>query len=351
MTIVYIVEDITIRGGVERIVSDKANRFAQLGHQVHIVSVFHSAEAPLYAIDTRISLHSLDVARSRHHTLPESLRIFAQACWRYNRLIRTLHPDVCFYAWILGALLLCTSLHPGRKIYEQHSAYDITPYKPLLRWMQRRADTVVCLTQGDARNFTVARQVRVIPNFTPIPTIQVSDYTVHRAVAMGRLIEVKGFDRLIDAWSQVIGQHPDWQLDIYGEGEWRKRLQQQIDQLHLGHSIHLCGITQHVSETLAQYSLQLVTSHNEGHPMVLCEGQAVGLPAICFDFQYGASEVIVGDRNGWLIPQDNLPAFCKALHSAMSDSDLLQQKGIQARQLAQRFSPDTLFPLWIDFLQ
>lgn len=38
-------------------------------------------------------------------------------------------------------------------------------------------------------------------------------------VAVGRLVEQKGYDRLIAAWNLIALQLPDWKLQIYGEGE------------------------------------------------------------------------------------------------------------------------------------
>ena len=43
----------------------------------------------------------------------------------------------------------------------------------------------------------------------------------------------KGFDILIRCWKEIDKAHPDWRLDIYGEGSLRESLQQQIDQLGL----------------------------------------------------------------------------------------------------------------------
>lgn len=350
MRIVYIVEDITIKGGVERIISDKANRFVREGHHVCIVSVYHSENTPHYPIEKDIELRCLEVNRSRNHTPLETLRIFSQSICRYNRLIKNLHPDVCFYVWILGALLLVFTNHEGRKIYEQHSAYDITPYKLLLRWVQQKADAIVCLTQGDALNFNKSKKVEVIPNFTSIPDVCVESYSTQKAIAVGRLIPIKGFDRLIDNWKKINGSFPDWHLDIYGEGPEKEHLQQQIDKLQLSNTVHLCGGTSDIVSEMAKHSLFCITSHNEGLPMVLCEAQAVGLPAVSFDFNYGASDIITDGKNGWLVPQDDNETFVKVLHEALSSAEKRELFGTSARKMAERFSPEAIFYKWNNLL-
>ena len=53
--------------------------------------------------------------------------------------------------------------------------------------MERKADAVVCLTHDDAKEFQLAKNVYVIPNFINIPHQKVKDYSCKKAIAVGRL--------------------------------------------------------------------------------------------------------------------------------------------------------------------
>ena len=86
------------------------------------------------------------------------------------------------------------------------------------RRIEKKADVVVTLTNGDAKEWMKAKRVEVIPNFTVMPVVKQSACDNKRVIAVGRLEWQKGFDRLIDAWAIVSQQHPDWQLDIFGSG-------------------------------------------------------------------------------------------------------------------------------------
>lgn len=56
---------------------------------------------------------------------------------------------------------------------------------------------------------------------------------LQKAIAVGRLEQQKGFDRLITCWKDVAKLYPDWQLDIYGTGSLYHILQEQITNLGL----------------------------------------------------------------------------------------------------------------------
>ena len=98
-----------------------------------------------------------------------------------------------------------------------------------------RLDLLSTLTEGDAaayRKLLKGRtRIEVFPNAVP-------DVGGHRAalddkvvVAAGRLVRQKGFDRLLPAWAEVVQEHPDWKLKIYGSGGERDSLQRQIEEL------------------------------------------------------------------------------------------------------------------------
>jgi len=350
MNIIYVLEDITVRGGIERILCDKANLFTEAGHNVHIISVYYSENSPLYPLNEKITLHALNVRRSADHSMRETLRILYQSFVRYNRLIGALKPDICFYVWVTGAWLLASSLHRGKKIFEQHLAYEATPYKSLLNLAVRRADTVVCLTHEDTPNFSHAKQLKVIPNFIHPISQQVQDYRVKRAIAVGRLEKIKGFDRLIHCWKQLGEEFADWHLDIYGTGPEQASLEQEIETLQLSGNIHLRGVTSNIGEALSEHSLQVVSSHFEGQPIALCEGQAAALPAVAFNFRNGASEIIENVVNGWLVKQDDEASFCIALCEAMRSAEERKKRGTKALEMSSRFSRETIAPQWIQLI-
>lgn len=356
MNIVYIIEDYSENGGVERIVSMKANLLAsKYHHQITLISVYQDQRPQLYPLDPNVNLQLLNVpfatkAHSSIKLLCNRIKTLLIAAHRLNKAIKQINPDVIFFTTTLGALLLPLCKTHAKKIYESHSSRPFTPYHRFFKWMERKADLVVCLTKDDAKEYAHAKKTCVIPNFISLPQHTVKNYGSKKAIAVGRLEYPKGFDRLINSWKQVAKQHPNWHLDIYGEGSLHKKLQEQISSLNLSKHVTLCGRRENMMEIYPNYSLHVMSSHYEGQPIVLIEAQACGLPSVTFDFKYGAKDIIRNEKNGILVEQGNEEAFTNAISKMLSDAKLREKYGENAIQVGKLYSEEVIFQKWINIL-
>lgn len=356
MKIVYVIEDFYICGGVERIVSEKANILcSQYGYEVTLLSIYRDTPCQSYPLNEKVKLVELDVPMAdKNGKFPKRtlsrISTLLKAAERLNVAIRKINPDIVFFATTLSALLLPLCRTKAKRVFESHSAKIFTPYNKLFFAMERCADRVVCLTQDDAKEYRHAKQTVVIPNFIDAPPHTLTDYGTKKAIAAGRLEHVKGFDRLIDCWKQTADKHPDWQLHIYGDGSCRQNLQQQINHLKLSNNVILCGRCNNMIEKYTDYSLFLMTSRYEGQGMVLIESQACGLPCVTFDFKYGARDIVENQRNGLLVEQDDTEAFCKAMDKMMASETLRKAYGQEARNTLCKFSQNKIMGQWIKLI-
>lgn len=356
MKLVYVVEDFSENGGVERIVSIKANLLAsKYHHQVTLISVYQDQRPQLYPLDPNVNLLLLNVpfatkANNSIKQLCHRAQTLLIAAHRLNKAIKQINPDVIFFTTTLGALLLPLCKTHAKKIYESHSSRPFTPYHRFFKWMERKADTIVCLTEDDAQEYKLARNVMVIPNFIQLPSTIVKDYNCKKAIAVGRLEYPKGFDRLINSWYEIAKLYPDWHLDIYGEGSLHDKLQEQINSLNMSKHVTLCGRRENMMDIYPNYSLHVMSSHYEGQPMVLIEAQACGLSSVTFDFKYGAKDIIRNERNGLLVEQNNKEAFTNAICQMLSDAKLREKYGENAVKTGKLFSEEIIFNKWINLL-
>ncbi|WP_417097304.1 glycosyltransferase family 4 protein [Leyella stercorea] len=357
MKIVYIVEDFAENGGVERIVSLKANELStKYGHDVTIVSVYKDERPVLYSLDKSIGFVRLDVpfatkSHRRIATLASRLATLARAASRLNKAVKRLDPDIIFFTTTLGALLLPFCRTKAKRVYESHLARPFNPYQQLFWLTKRSADAVICLTKGDMHAFGDGKNVRLIPNFIEQPKRSVADYGRKKAIAVGRLENQKGFDMLIDCWKRVAEQHPDWHLDIYGVGSLHDKLQEQIDQLHLNDYITLCGRSNNIMDVYPEYSLHIMSSRYEGQPMTLIEAQACGLPSVVFNFKFGAADIVQNGVNGIIVEQDDCKALSEALCKMMSSEDMRKKYGQNAFEVGKQYFKNNVFSKWIELLE
>ncbi|WP_442110276.1 glycosyltransferase [Pseudomonas sp. NUPR-001] len=124
--------------------------------------------------------------------------------------------------------------------------------------------------------------------------------------AVGRLVDSKGFDNLLDAFAQARQQRPDMHLVILGEGNQRSVLESRIQALGLETSVTLQGHCRQMSTLYRAFDWVLIPSRSEGLGLVLQEAVMADVPVLCselpvFREQLGEAGcyVRVGDVAAW----------------------------------------------------
>lgn len=195
-----------------------------------------------------------------------------------------------------------------------------------------------------------AERVHVVPN--AVWVLPDAAASVARAgdqqtvVAMGRLVDLKGFDLLIRAFAMVAGRHPSWKLTIHGEGPERQGLESLVSTSGLGNRVSLPGYTRDPAAVFAGADLFVLSSRTESSPLVLVEAMACGLPVIAFDCPSGPSEVITAGVDGILVPAEDVDSMARALDTLMSDATTRATLGVAARDVRDRFGPDAVMRQW-----
>jgi glycosyltransferase involved in cell wall biosynthesis len=169
-----------------------------------------------------------------------------------------------------------------------------------------------------------------------------------RVCSIGRLVDKKGFETLIDAVALARQAGTELALDLYGEGPLRAELQARIDGHGLGDSVVLCGerTQQQIHELLPTYDLFALTpcvtddGDRDGLPTVLVEAMACALPVVTTDVA-GIPDLVEDGRNGLLGPERDPQWTAQALQQLAADPALRARLGAAARRtVEERFDLD-----------
>ncbi|MET9496334.1 glycosyltransferase family 4 protein [Streptomyces sp. NPDC006552] len=212
-------------------------------------------------------------------------------------------------------------------------------------------DAFVTVSEADAAQYRAALpQVRTtltcVPNGVAARDVEVSSRDSKVIVAAGRLIPVKRYDRLVDAFAEVAGEHPDWTLRLYGRGPEKDRLRARIDQLGLYERVVLMGPVSPIETEWAKGAIAAVSSDMESFGMTIVEAMHCGVPVVATDCPHGPGEIITHGENGLLVPvregDAGVTAYADALRLLMADAPLRDRLGQAARARAGDFAPATV---------
>src|SRR5690606_8206234 len=119
-------------------------------------------------------------------------------------------------------------------------------------------------------------------------------------VALGRLVDLKGFDLLIRAFAMVAEAIPGWSLEIHGEGPERPALEALAHALGVGERVRLPGYARDPHAVLRDAGLFALSSRLEGSPNALIDAMADGLAVVAFDCEAGPRELLRDGEDGVL---------------------------------------------------
>lgn len=341
MKLLYVIEGISQKGGLERILVDKMNALVETAcdtDSITLLTVWKGQETPAYRLDSRITHYSLDIPQPQGRV--GFLLALARILRRYNQMLSQLNPDVVIHFRAIGAFLIGYANHQCRTIFESHGVRYSNNHLWLYPRMERRVDTIVCLTQGDRAEYLSlgrSRDVRVIPNFSNLRPVGIPDYSNQHCIFIGRYCPQKAPDRLLALWKRINQNHPDWKLDIYGDG-WPQMSED---------SICCHGRTENVAAAMHRGSILLLTSHTEGFGLCILEAMKCALPVVSLDTPYGPSDLIENGVTGFCTPYHDDQAFVHATETLIQNQTLRQQMGQAGQQRAQRYDQLYIIPQWL----
>lgn len=363
MKIMYITDTLALWGGIERVLSCKANELAEhYGYHVRFVTTNQGHHPLLFHLAEGVSHVDLDIRFHRQYEYGIFKRIvFMHRMKRLFKIrlrneIDQFEPDVVVLITLKYASIVRKVVRDIPLMVESHSSFnsDLYDHASLLSRMNtsynrrclKRASGIVALTEKDAKNWqAINPRCFVIPNIVQLNDTGIySDCRSNHAIFVGRFTHQKDIDSLLAVWVIVNRKHPDWHLDLYGDGELKVYYQEKIDKMNI--NIHVHHPESSIFQRYIESSMLLLTSLYEPFGLVLPEAMSCGLPVVAFDCPYGPADIITDGVDGFLIKDRDIEAFADRVCQLIESEELRCQMGKQGVVSSQRYRADRIMPMW-----
>lgn len=370
LKIVYCTPALYMAGGVERVLTLKANYFAEhFGYDITIILTEGKDKPLFYPLSDRIKIVNLNVNFEELWTSSFVKKVFVylskQRIFKKRLTAELMHirPDITvsllrreinFINDIKDGSKKIGELHVNRANYRNFEEGDANFIKNLFAkfWMRslvshlKQLDKFIVLTEEDKASWTELSNVEVIPDPLAFDIAEVSPMKAKRVIAVGRYVYQKGFDLLLQAWAKIEKHFPDWELAIYGMGD-RSPYENLARQLGVDmNRCHLNGSTQNIKKEYLESSLFVFSSRFEGFGMVLIEAMACGLPVVSFDCPCGPKDIVSHDEDGLLVPSGDIDKLANAMSQLMDSYELRHQMAKNAICNVRRFQIDEIADRW-----
>jgi len=346
--ICFFISDISKIGGTERVCTEVANRLFIEGFQVQVLSMYNAK--PFFKLLPGIKVASVLAKRVNRFLIPYTV-------WEIRKKFEVIKPDIVID--VDSALFLYTRIATIKMqlkiVIWEHFNFKFANQSLARRVSRKMAlkygDAIVTLTEKDRevwRKYAPNKHIVSIPNPSPLAPSRINEHERKQIVlSVGRLTAQKGFDILLNVWAKV-NQHVSsgWMLYIIGSGEWKNRLESQIQKARLQASVKLIPATGEIENYYRQAAIYCMTSRFEGFPMALLEAQSFGLPLLSFDCETGPSEIITSGYNGLLVKNGDVDAMASELTMLIERAEIRTNFGTNAKKNAEQYQIDHIIKLW-----
>ncbi|HET8804193.1 MAG TPA: glycosyltransferase [Aequorivita sp.] len=341
--ITCIIHSLTI-GGMERVMSLLLNDFSgRKNVQLDLILIGRTREIS-YCIPKNITIHSPDFKFNDNKRVYHTIKTI----WFIRKTLKKLKPDtILSFGEFWNNLVLLSAYGLPYPIFISDRSQpnkNLGKVQNFLRnTLYPKASGFIAQTQYAAENAKRKdRNKNICAIGNPVRQVIQKSAVYSRekmVLSVGRLIKTKHFDDLIRMFVEL--DQPDWHLVIVGGNAKR---QDQLSELYklimtLGaeDKVTLTGEVRNVEEYYQKASIFAFTSSSEGFPNVIGEALSHGIPVVAYDCMAGPSDLIIHNKNGYLVKTHNHKEFKKKMRSLMQDEQRRMELAKNAKPSILKF--------------
>ncbi|NRT70245.1 glycosyltransferase family 4 protein [Clostridium beijerinckii] len=264
-----------------------------------------------------------------------------------------------YYSLLVGII---SNKLKAKTIGWQHSSYHAyLENKRRYYWNQNqlfkeyipKLDKCIVLTKEDSRLYKEKLNVNCDVIYNPLSFhSEVKSKCNNKSIIfVGRLVEAKGIDLLIEAFSIVHQKKNDWILKIVGDGPDRKKVIKYIDKYNLKDNVILVGMSDDVKQHYIESSIFVSSSRWEGFGLAITEAMECGLPVISFA-NSGPREIINQNNiNGILLKNNDVYKLAEVIIDLIENKEKRIKISKESLKRASDFKLDRIVDKWNEILK
>ena len=349
MHIVYLIERIDIKGGIERSLTVRVNYLIKkYNYNITLICTEKKTGIPAYKLNPLVNIIFLENLTSKQTVYGRVLLRLKQ-----TKVILNLNPEIIistkytlhnvFFRTLRTKAKLISELRETKENYNLNRNNSLkSRLNTYIRdYIFRKQNLLIVLTNADKKNWGFDN-IKVIPNPKTIESNIVSPLTNKQVLAVGRLETVKGFDKLIDVWYIVTKKHPNWKLKICGEGSEYSNLIKKVELLNIEDHITITNKSIPIIPEFLNSSIFVLTSQFESFGNVMVEAKVCGVPIVAFDAPNGPREIIIDNKDGFLIELNNIDSMANKINYLIENPNIIKKMGIIGKVNSNKYDVETI---------
>jgi len=365
---------------VPAFVHELAKKIVDLGMEVHVVSPHHAvatcdeklegifvhrfrympSKLEILAGGAGMPQKLQDSLTARMQLLPYMLSSFFKALKvSIKNRVDIIHAHWFFPSGLIGVLVK-KLVHRPLVLTGYGVEFFLVKHKyrwlsPLMRWIASNADECVFISNAvreAARNVGLRKSI-VIPygvDTEKFTSMRLERWMVNALkkkykicgektiLAVGRLVERKGFHFLIEAMPSILKSSPHSVLVIAGNGPEKRFLRNQAHKLGLDDKVKLISdvpqsdllLLYNICDVFVLPSIVDEKGDQEGFGIVLCEAMACGKPVVSTRTG-GIPDIVKDGENGILIEQKSVEQLSSAIIKLLKNGALSRKFGMSGK--------------------
>ncbi len=342
-------------GGLERSCINLYDLLTDLGHKVEIIclspEVDFEFEGSLYYVKNR----SNSKLFSRIHSFYKLRKHLKNKNFDYiidNRIRTSSFKELIYLHYIYRDISTIYMVHSSK------TDHYFPKLKIVAKYMINKSFKTITVSNGIKEKLiklyhtptniiTTYNYIKPIPRKPHKTDLPSNQYILF----LGRLEDsVKNITLLLESY-KISKLYPENDLYIVGSGPDRDLINQKVGQLKLDQSVKLFSFTHDIAHFITNAKYLILTSRYEGFGMVLVESLSLGTPVISVDCQFGPNEIIIPEKNGLLVENNNPQQLAKAMIRFYKDEYLYSICKNNAINSVRKFGKKEISVKWSELLK